>query len=61
MSAAALLAFWNANSVLILTVALTLSEYLGANPKVKSNGLISFAIMQIRNFLVAQGAKDITK
>lgn len=40
-----------ANLELILGILLALSEVLGADPRVKANGLISFAIIQVRNFI----------
>jgi hypothetical protein len=33
---------------------------MGANPKVKSNGLLSLALMQAQNVLKSKGAKDLT-
>ena len=58
MSAAIAWAF--ANQTLILTVLLAVSEALGANPKVKANGLLSLILIQAQNVLKAKGAKDIT-
>jgi hypothetical protein len=58
MSAAIAWAF--ANQTLILTVLLAVSEALGANPKVKANGLLSLILIQAQNALKAKGAKDIT-
>ena len=40
-----------ANLELILGILLALSEVLGADPRIKANGLISFAIIQVRNFI----------
>lgn len=60
MSLAALIAFYNANQAAILTVLLIISEFLGANPKLKANGFVSFIIEQIRAKAVAGGAKDPT-
>ncbi len=53
MSLGVLLAFYNANQAAILTVLLIISEFLGANPKIKANGFVSFVLEQIR-----QKAKD---
>jgi hypothetical protein len=58
MSAA--IAWCLANQTLLLTLALAVSEALGANPKVKSNGILSLILIQARNALKAKGAKDIT-
>jgi len=58
MSAAIAWAF--ANQTLILTVLLAVSEALGANPKVKANGLLSLILLQVQGQLKAKGAKDIT-
>jgi hypothetical protein len=60
MSLAALLAFYKANEAAILTILLILSEFLGANPKIKANGLVSFVIQQIRDKALKGGAKDPT-
>lgn len=46
MSVAALFAFFKANEGAILALLLALSEYLGANPKVKSNGILSLILLQ---------------
>jgi hypothetical protein len=60
MSVAALLAWVNANHALLATLAFALSEALGANPKVKSNGILSLILLQVQNKLKDQGAKDLT-
>jgi hypothetical protein len=60
MSLAALIAFYNANQAAILTVLLIISEFLGANPKLKANGLVSFIIEQVRSKAISGGAKDPT-
>jgi hypothetical protein len=39
MSLAALLAFWNGNSVIILSTLLIISESLAAIPSIKSNAI----------------------
>ena len=49
-----------ANQALLATVLFAVSEALGANPKVKSNGILSLIIIQAQNALKAKGAKDIT-
>jgi hypothetical protein len=49
-----------ANQALVATVLFAVSEALGANPKIKSNGILSLIIIQAQNALKAKGAKDIT-
>ena len=56
----ALIAWALANQALIATVLFAVSEALGANPKVKANGLLSLILIQTQNALKAKGAKDIT-
>lgn len=58
MSAA--IAWALANQTLIATVLLAVSELLGANPKVKSNGILSFLLLQAQDQLKKKGAKDLT-
>jgi len=48
------------NQALVATVLFAVSEALGANPKVKANGILSLIIIQVQNALKAKGAKDIT-
>lgn len=60
MSVAAILAFLNANEALIATILFAVSEILGANPKIKANGIISFALLQIQAKLKSKGAVDTT-
>jgi hypothetical protein len=60
MSLAAIIAWATANQALIATVLFAVSEALGANPKFKSNGLLSLILVQAQNALKAKGAKDIT-
>ena len=60
MSLAAIVAFYNANQAAILTILLIVSEFLGANPKIKSNGFVSYVLQQIRNKSIEGGAKDPT-
>lgn len=40
-----------ANLQLILAALLALSEVLGADPRIKANGIASFVILQVRNYL----------
>jgi len=56
----ALIAWCLANQALIATVLFAVSEALGANPKVKSNGLLSLLLLQVQGQLKAKGAKDLT-
>jgi hypothetical protein len=60
MSIAAIIAWATANQALIATVLFAVSEALGANPKVKANGVLSLILIQAQNALKAKGAKDIT-
>lgn len=60
MSLAAFLAFLNANQATIATVLLILSESLGASPKVKANGILSFILLQVQAKLKDRGAIDPT-
>ncbi len=39
------------NVQLILGVLLAISEVLGADPRVKSNGIVSFILLQAQNLL----------
>jgi len=56
----ALVAWCLANQTLIATVLFAVSEALGANPKVKSNGLVSLLLLQAQKVLKEKGAKDLT-
>jgi hypothetical protein len=60
MSLAALFAWAKANEALIATVLFAVSEALGANPKVKSNGILSLILLQSQAALKKKGAKDLT-
>lgn len=60
MSIGALLAFYKANEAAFLTILLIVSEFLGANPKIKANGIVSFVLEQIRSRALKGGAKDPT-
>jgi hypothetical protein len=57
MSLAVLLGFLQANQGIILTLLLAISEYLGANPKIKSNGILSLIFIQINQALKAKKEK----
>ena len=56
----ALIAWSLANKALIATALFSVSEALGANPKVKANGLLSLILLQVQGQLKANGAKDLT-
>jgi hypothetical protein len=56
----AVIAWCLANQTLLLTLALAVSEALGANPKVKSNGILSLVLLQAQKALKDKGAKDLT-
>lgn len=60
MSIAALIAWAQANQTLIATLLFVISEALGANPKVKSNGILSLILIQVQERLKENGAKDLT-
>ena len=60
MSLAVIWAWVLANEAALATILLILSELLGAVPAVKSNGLVSFVIIQVRKVLENKGAKDLT-
>ena len=56
----AIIAWCIANQALIATVLLAVSEAMGANPKIKSNGLLSLLLLQGQKVLKEKGAKDLT-
>ena len=56
----AVVAWCLANQALIATVLFAVSEALGANPKVKSNGILSLVLLQAQKVLKEKGAKDLT-
>ena len=60
MTLAAIGAWLAANEGLVATVLFLISEALGANPKFKSNGLLSFILLQAQEHLKKKGAKDLT-
>jgi hypothetical protein len=59
MTLAAIGAWFAANEALVATVLFLLSETLGANPKFKSNGLLSFLLIHAQNYLKKKGAKNL--
>lgn len=48
------------NQAVIATVLFAISEALGANPKIKANGILSLVILQVQEQLKNRGAKDLT-
>jgi len=46
-----------ANVQLILGILLAISEVLGADPRVKANGIVSFILLQVRNYLANRKAR----
>lgn len=60
MSIAVIWAWVAANEVLVATVLFAVSEGLGANSKVKANGILSLLLIQAQKLLKDKGAKDLT-
>lgn len=60
MSVALIWAWVLANEAAVATILLIVSELLGAVPQVKSNGLVSFVILQVQKVLKDKGAHDHT-
>jgi uncharacterized protein with NRDE domain len=60
MTLAAIGAWLAANEGLVATILFLISEALGANPKFKSNGILSFILLQVQTHLKKKGAKDLT-
>jgi len=56
----AVVAWCLANQALIATVLFSVSEALGANPKIKANGILSLILLQVQGQLKNKGAKDLT-
>lgn len=54
---AAAIAFSSANTKLALGALLALSEVLGADPRVKANGILSFLLIQAQNFIKSKESK----
>lgn len=51
MTLAAFMTWVTSNQALLTTLALVISEYLGANPKVRANGILSFILIQVQKYL----------
>lgn len=46
-----------ANVQLALAALLAVSEVLGADPRIKSNGIVSFVLLQVQNYLRSRKGK----
>jgi len=46
-----------ANAQLVLGALLAVSEVLGADPRVKANGILSFLLIQAQNFIKSKESK----
>jgi hypothetical protein len=56
-------AFWSwvlSNEAALATILLIISELLGAIPQIKSNGIVSFIILQLKEQLKKRGGQDPT-
>ena len=60
MSLAVIWAWIMANEAALATILLIVSELMGANTKFKSNGLLSFILIQVQEQLKRRGGKDLT-
>ena len=60
MSLAVIWAWIMANEAALATILLIVSELMGANTKFKSNGLLSFILIQLQEQLKKRGGKDLT-
>jgi hypothetical protein len=60
MSIAVIWAWIMANEAALATILLIVSELMGANTKFKSNGLLSFILIQVQEQLKKRGGKDLT-
>ena len=60
MSVGLIWAWVMANEAALATILLIVSELLGAVPQVKSNGLVSFVLLQVQKVLKDKGAHDST-
>jgi hypothetical protein len=57
---AALVVWFKANELLVVSIGFVLSEIIGALGPVKSNGFLSFAIIKVQDYLKKRGAIDLT-
>jgi hypothetical protein len=53
----AAVALSSANTKLAFGALLAISEVLGADPRVKANGILSFVLIQAQNFLKSKETK----
>jgi hypothetical protein len=60
MSLAVIWAWIMANEAALATILLIVSELMGANNKFKSNGILSFILLQVQEHLKKSGGKDLT-
>jgi hypothetical protein len=60
MSIGIIWAWIMANEAALATILLIVSELLGAWPKVKANGVLSFVLLQVQEQLKKRGAQDPT-
>lgn len=60
MSVGLIWAWIVANQSSVATILLIVSELLGASPKVKANGILSFILIQIREKMIKGGGIDPT-
>jgi hypothetical protein len=60
MSVAAIWAWVIANEAALATILLVLSELLGAVPKFKSNGIVSFLLVHLKKQAEKRGGVDPT-
>jgi hypothetical protein len=59
MSLAVIWAWIMANEAALATILLIVSELMGANTKFKSNGILSFILLQVQAQLKKRGAKKL--
>lgn len=60
MEFGAIMAWALAHEAVLATIFLIVSELLGAIPAFKSNGVLSFIILQVRSLALKRGAVDPT-
>lgn len=60
MTLAAIWAWIAANEAALATVLLIVSELMGASTRFKSNGIVSFVIIQLKELAKKKGAVDPT-
>jgi hypothetical protein len=60
MSVGIIWAWAVANQASLATILLIVSEFLGAVPQIKANGITSFVLLQVREQLKRKGGKDLT-